>query len=66
MSNKDGWVAVQCHACVNGIVDRGYLEVRPEDCGECVGGTLWQHLKTGTLAQYPGGPLRGRLTGAPR
>ena len=51
------WQEIDCGCCA-GIKWGGDF---PEECSDCGGsGTLFHHLKSGVLADYPGGSLRGR------
>ena len=52
-----GWVRVDC-GCCDGLEWGGYVPRTCRDCGG--GGFLAKHVATGTIALYPGGPLRGR------
>ena len=52
-----GWVERDCGCCA-GIKWGGESPVECEHCGG--GGFYWLHLKSGVIADYPGGPLRGR------
>ena len=53
-----GWVKRDC-GCCNGISWGGS---EPVECSDCRGvGAIAVHLASGTLAEYPGGPLLGRL-----
>ena len=55
--DRPGWVAVDC-GCCNGIVWGG---CEPEPCGECwETGWLYIHASSGVMAEWPGGPLRGK------
>lgn len=55
---KEGWLEVDCGCCA-GIEWGGEY---PRDCNRCAGGGLYYvHIKSGVMAQYPGGPLLGRL-----
>ena len=62
MSGTRSWNPIKCSWCGGfGIVDKGWLEVSPEECDHCAGGVQWVHARTGTVAAYPGGPLQGRI-----
>lgn len=51
-----GWEHINCGCCA-GIKWGGD---RPRECTDCDGmGFLWKHIKSGALAQYPGGPFLG-------
>lgn len=51
-----GWEIVDCGCCA-GIEWGGYY---PRECRTCGGGGyICQHLKSGALAWYPGGPFVG-------
>lgn len=53
-----GWVWRDCGCCAG--TQWGGEE--PRECDNCVGqGQYAVHLKSGTMAEYPGGPLLGRL-----
>jgi hypothetical protein len=53
-----GWLRVDCGCCA-GIKWGGYT---PQDCERCGGsGLIAVHKKSRVIADYPGGPLRGRL-----
>lgn len=56
-----GWLDIDCHCC-NGIQWGGEEPIECRDCGGS--GHYAKHIKTGTLAQYPGGPLIGKDGGA--
>lgn len=52
-----GWEELDC-GCCNGLRWGGE---QPKDCPDCGGtGRLFRHIKSRVLADYPGGPLRGR------
>lgn len=54
---KPGWEHINC-SCIAGIRWDG------NDCNECGAmGFYYRHIKSGVLAQYPGGPFLG---GEPR
>lgn len=56
--NSSDWTQVDCYCC-NGIAWGGDS---PMECDMCAGnGWYARHEKTGTLALWPGGPLRGRV-----
>lgn len=58
IEGSPGWVARDC-GCCNGIEWGG---CEPIECYECLGsGWIAVHLVSGTVAEYPGGPLRGSL-----
>lgn len=58
-SHYPGWWRTDC-GCCGGIQWGGES---PRDCWECKGaGVRWLHKATGTVAEYPGGPLLGRLS----
>jgi len=51
-----GWERVDCHCC-NGIEWGGE---EPYECRSCGGmGMVARHIKTGSVAAYPGGPFLG-------
>lgn len=51
-----GWKDMDCGCCAG--IEWGGEE--PRECRDCNGSaTLWVHLKTGTVAAYPGGPFIG-------
>lgn len=53
-----GWVMEDCGCCV-GIQWGGEY---PRECRRCGGdGLIFRHIASGVLAQYPGGPLAGRV-----
>lgn len=53
-----GWYQLWCGCC--GGLEWGGLE--PRECGLCRGtGNYFVHRKTGTVADYPGGPLNGKM-----
>lgn len=53
-----GWEEVDC-GCSNGLEWGGEY---PRECRHCGGnGVLYHHIKSGVLAQYPGGPFAGRV-----
>lgn len=60
-----GWTHVTCSRChghglVSGYGAFSHDFTGPDECGDCGGsGNLWRSAK-GILAQYPGGPFRGR------
>jgi hypothetical protein len=54
-----GWDELDC-GCCGGIQWSGDY---PKECDRCGGGgTLFRHRKSGALADYPGGPFRGKET----
>lgn len=54
-----GWVCDDCGCCA-GIRWGGES---PDECDNCAGsGRIWRHKQSGVVAQWPGGPLLGRLT----
>ncbi len=54
---KPGWEYVNCGCCGGLQWGSDY----PRDCTECDGaGFYFRHIKSGVLAQYPGGPFLGR------
>ena len=56
---KRGWKHMECGCCA-GLEWGGEY---PRECKLCGGsGSLYIHVKSGVLAQYPGGPLAGRVT----
>jgi len=53
----NGWKLIDC-GCCNGIEWGGDY---PKECRSCGGnGRMALHVKSGVLADYPGGPLRGK------
>lgn len=66
MADKRKWRTEPCPGCSGfGVVARYTLGGSdfdgPEECEDCNGsGVQWVHRRTGTIAQYPGGPLMGR------
>lgn len=50
------WERVDCHCCAGLTWHTGY------DCPYCAGGFYAHHKPSGTLAQWPGGPLLGRTS----
>ena len=61
--NRKGWKQISCGCCA-GLMWGGEY---PRECKRCGGlGSLFLHLSSGTLAEYPGGPLLGRLTESER
>ena len=51
------WLRIDCGCCA-GLQWGGE---QPRECRDCNGnGALFQHQPTGTIALYPGGPLRGK------
>lgn len=55
--DNPGWLIIDC-GCCNGIRWGG---CSPIECNRCLGeGIYYKHIKSGVLAQYPGGPLMGR------
>ena len=53
-----GWVTRDC-GCCNGLE---WSRETPEECLDCAGsGFFALHVETGTMAEYPGGRLLGRL-----
>jgi len=51
-----GWEELDC-GCCNGLV---WGTEQPTECTKCGGrGTIFRHIKSGALAQYPGGPFVG-------
>ena len=58
IEGSPGWKRLDCHCC-NGIRWGGDY---PRECPDCGGeGTFYVHVATGVKADYPGGPLRGRI-----
>ena len=54
------WDVIDCGCCV-GIEWGGEY---PIECNRCGGsGWIYNHRKSGTLAQYPGGPFCGKVEG---
>lgn len=52
----ESWLRIDCGWCCNGL-----QWWTGDDCRRCGGtGFICKHIESGTLAQYPGGPLRGR------
>ena len=52
-----GWLCIDCGCCA-GIEWGGEY---PKECQRCGGsGYLAKHEKSHTIADYPGGPFRGR------
>ena len=61
IAEHPGWVMRDC-GCCNGIEWGGS---EPRECSDCAaGGLVAVHLASGTMALYPGGPLRGRVAPA--
>lgn len=56
-----GWTRTDC-GCSGGLEWGGE---EPRECRRCASGTLARHDRTGTLALWPGGPLRGRESRGP-
>jgi len=55
-----GWEELDC-GCCNGIQWGGEY---PNDCRTCGGaGVIFRHIKSGVLAEYPGGRFLGREVG---
>jgi hypothetical protein len=52
-----GWDVIDC-GCCHGIKWGGDEPIECETCGG--DGWIYQHLKSGVLAQYPGGPFCGK------
>jgi hypothetical protein len=52
-----GWLRIDCGCCA-GLEWGGESPRECRDCGG--GGFLAKHVKSGVLADYPGGPLRGK------
>lgn len=65
--DSDKWGKIPCPRCGGfGVVSEYTLGgtdfLGPAECGNCEGnGVLWRH-ETGTIAVYPGGPLRGKIS----
>lgn len=58
IDGHSGWVRKDCGCCAG--VEWGGDS--PTECSHCMGtGQYCEHMKTGTLALYPGGPLLGSL-----
>lgn len=54
-----GWEERDC-GCCDGLRWGGDI---PTECGDCAGnGIIFVHLKSGVIAQWPGGPFLGRET----
>ncbi len=52
-----GWEHINC-ICSGGL---RYDCLEPTECGDCNGaGVIYRHIKSGVLAEYPGGPFLGR------
>ncbi len=52
-----GWLRVDCGCCA-GLEWGGW---EPTDCRRCGGsGQMALHVQSGVLADYPGGPFRGK------
>ena len=52
-----GWQVLDC-GCCGGLQWGGDS---PRECRDCGGsGTIFLHVKSGTYADYPGGPFRGK------
>ena len=56
-AGKDGWVEIDCGCCA-GIEWGGDS---PRECSRCMDGVLCVHVASGRIAEYPGGPLMGRM-----
>jgi DnaJ-class molecular chaperone len=57
-----GWTQITCGACRGHGLVVTYSDPHGQDaeCHDCGGaGALWRSA-TGAIAQYPGGPFRGR------
>lgn len=58
LEERPGWYEIDCGCCV-GIEWGGDY---PRECRRCGGsGTIFWHKKSRVLADYPGGPLRGKM-----
>jgi hypothetical protein len=52
-----GWLRIDC-GCCNGL---RWSAVEPEVCADCDGaGSLAQHIASGRISRWPGGPFIGR------
>ncbi len=51
------------HGVVSGYTIGGTDFTGAEECSHCAGGRQWLY-PSGHIAQYPGGPMAGRLTAA--
>ena len=57
IADYPGWQLIDC-GCCNGIEWGGDF---PRECRRCGGsGVIYRHKRSGVLADYPGGPFRGR------
>ncbi len=59
-----GWIDRDC-SCCNGLVWGGgwgfHTTGEPDECDLCAGiGHFAVHMKSGVIAQWPGGPFLGR------
>ena len=53
-----GWLEEDC-GCCNGIEWGGEY---PKECRNCNGGgSIFRHIKSGILAEYPGGKFLGKV-----
>ena len=60
---RDDWKRLRCANCVgHGL--REAFGGGPAECRECDGGGFYYVHESGTLALWPGGPLKGSLTRA--
>lgn len=58
-----GWLIRDC-GCCDGLQWGGE---EPRECATCDGsGRICIHIKSGVIAEYPGGPMLGRLTKSER
>ena len=56
-----GWQRLDCGCCQGLIWGGDYTTGEPIECSRCGGGGfLALHVASGRLADYPGGPFRGR------
>lgn len=68
MADMRKWRQERCSGCgghgiVSGYTLGGTDFVGAEECDDCNGGgVIYIHRRTGTIAEYPGGRLLGRLS----
>ena len=56
-----GWVEEDCGCCAGLQWGGDMTDGSPRECSNCKGGgSIFHHLKSGVIAEFPGGPLLGR------
>ncbi len=66
LTEYPGWNRITCGSCSGHgqVGDYGMFGTDfngPDECEACGGsGYIWEHLRSGSYAQWPGGPFLGR------